>query len=159
MRITLSTLLDVSAEDAWSAVRQSQLLEHVAWPLQVFEPVQPPALPAQWSDGRYLVRPRFFGVLPLGTQWIVISTLEQGPDRYRLRDNGNGTLVSRWDHLITIEPVTGNRCRYIDEVEIEAGPLTLPIAAYAQLFYRHRQRRWRGLVASGFKPLSNGRPA
>lgn len=159
MKIALSTLLDIPAEQAWSAVRQSRLLEHVASPLQAFEPVDPPALPEQWSDGSYLVRLRLFGWLPLGTQWIVISTLEQGPDRYRLRDDGRGALVAKWDHLITIEPITRNWCRYTDEVEVQAGFLTPAITAFAHVFYRHRQRRWRGLVAAGFKPLLQGEPA
>lgn len=45
MRIKLSTILEVPADRAWSAVGQSRLLEYVAHPLQVFEPLDPPALP------------------------------------------------------------------------------------------------------------------
>lgn len=156
MRVRLSTILDVPAERAWAAARQPRLLDHVAHPLQVFEPIEPPVMPDTWTDGRYLVRPRMFGVVPMGTQWIVISTLERGPDRYCLRDDGHGSLVSRWDHLITIEPITAGRCRYTDEVEVRAGPLTPFVWAFAHLFYRHRQRRWRALVASNFVPLATG---
>lgn len=154
MRVRLSTILDVPAERVWAAVRQPRLLDHVAHPLQVFQPIDPPVMPATWADGRYLVRPRMFGVVPMGEQWIVISAPEQGPIRYRLRDNGHGTLVSRWDHFITIEPITADRCRYTDEVEVRAGLLTPFVWAFAQLFYRHRQRRWRALVASDFAPLA-----
>lgn len=156
MRITLSTKLNVPAERAWTAVRQPALLDFVAYPIQVFEPVDPPFLPKTWAEGRYLVRPRMFGVLPMGTQWIVISTLDQGPSRYRLRDNGHGTLVRRWDHVITIEPIDAQRCHYTDEVEVRAGLLTPFVAAFAHIFYRHRQSRWRELVASDFAPLASG---
>lgn len=159
MLIRRSTILDVSAERAWTMVRQSRLLKHVAHPLQIFEPVDPPRLPAIWTDGRYRVRCRAFGLIPIGEQWIVISTVEAGPDRYVIRDNGHGDLASRWDHLITIRPVSANRCRYTDEVEVRAGPLTPLVAAFAWIFYRHRQRRWRQLVASDFAPLAAGAAA
>jgi hypothetical protein len=37
-----------------------------------------------------------------------------------------------------------------DTVEVRAGVLTPFIWLFAQLFYRHRQRRWRALVARRF---------
>jgi len=40
--------------------------------------------------------------------------------------------------------------RYIDDVEIHAGPLTVPAWLFAQLFYLHRQRRLSRVVAAGF---------
>lgn len=156
MLIRRSMILDVPAERAWAMVRQSRLLEHVAHPLQVFEPVEPSRLPEIWTDGGYRVRCRTFGLIPTGEQWIVISTVDAGPERYVLRDNGHGDLARRWDHLITIRPVSANRCRYTDEVEVRAGLLTLFVAAFAWIFYRHRQRRWRQLVASDFAPLAAG---
>lgn len=159
MLIRRSTILDVSAERAWAVVRRPDLLEHVARPLQGFEPVDPPRWPATWVDGRYKVRLRMFGIVPMGEQWIVIETLAARPGTYRLRDNGHGDLVRRWDHLITIEPASADRCRYTDEVEVRAGLLTPFVAAFAWVFYRHRQRRWRGLVASDFAALATGEAA
>lgn len=156
MRIQRSMVLDVSAERAWAMVGRPDLLQHVVYPLQVFEPMDPDALPAVWSDGRYKVRCRMFGIVPVGEQWIVISTVEAGPGRYVLRDDGHGDLATRWDHCITIRPISIDRCRYTDEVEIEAGLLTPFVVAFAWVFYRHRQRRWRALVASDFAPLAPG---
>jgi len=40
--------------------------------------------------------------------------------------------------------------RYTDDVEIHAGPLTVPAWLFAQLFYFHRQRRLNRLVMAGF---------
>jgi len=37
---------------------------------------------------------------------------------------------------------------YTDEIEIQAGWLTPGIWLFAQLFYRHRQRRWKALLRS-----------
>lgn len=159
MRVTLSTILDIPAERAFAEVETSRLLEHVAAPLQVFEPVDPPALPARWAEGSFLVRLKMFGLVPIGTQWIVITVPARGPDRYQVRDNGHGTLVSRWHHLITIEPLAADRCRYTDEVEVRAGVLTPFVWAFARLFYAHRQRRWRRLVASGFAYRTAGAAA
>ena len=159
MRIRLSSVLDVSAERAWAAVRRPSLLHYVAYPLQTFEPINPPTWPPTWADGRYKARLRMFGVLPIGSQWIVISNLADGPRSYRLRDNGNGSLVRQWDHLITIEPITASRCRYTDEVAVRAGLLTPAVTAFAYLFYLHRQRRWRKLVAFDFAPIGMGAAA
>ena len=149
-------VLNVSAERVWAMVRRSALLEHVASPLQTFEPLDPLALPAVWTDGSYRVRCRMFGVIPVGEQWIVISTVETGPDCYVIRDNGHGDLATRWDHRITIRPLTGGSCHYTDEVGVKAGLLTPFVASFAWIFYRHRQRRWRALVASDFAPLVRG---
>lgn len=150
MRVKLSTVLDVPAERAFAEVETSRLLEHVASPLQMFEPLDPPGLPERWADSSYLVRLKLFRLIPIGTQWIVITVPGRGPNRYQVRDNGRGSLVSRWDHLITIEPLSADRCRYTDEVEVRAGLLAPFVWAFARLFYAHRQRRWRDLVARGF---------
>lgn len=156
MRVTLTSVLDIPASVAWQWVSTPALLTYVAAPLQDFEPIDPQAFPAVWSPGRYLVRLRMFGVVPIGTQWIVISVPEAGPARYRLRDDGSGSLVSTWDHWITIDPLEGNRCRYTDEVEIQAGWRTPFVWLFARLFYTHRQRRWQRLVASRFSALTVG---
>jgi hypothetical protein len=55
----------------------------------------------------------------------------------------------RWDHWIAIEPERRGT-RYTDTVHIDAGLLTPLIVAFARIFYRHRQRRWRRLAKSGF---------
>lgn len=156
MRAALSTVLDVPADRAFAEVETPRLLEHVAAPLQPFEPLDPPALPERWIDGSYLVKLKMFGLVPIGTHWIVVTVLARGPERYQVRDNGRGTLVSLWDHLITIEPLTADRCRYTDEVEVRSGLLTPFVWAFALPFYAHRQRRWRRLVGSAFAYRSEG---
>jgi hypothetical protein len=40
--------------------------------------------------------------------------------------------------------------RYTDDVEINAGPVTVSAWLFAQLFYFHRQRRLNRLVMAGF---------
>jgi hypothetical protein len=51
-------------EEAWVHVRSSRLLTFVTYPMQVFEPIDPPVLPTSWSAGSYIVGLRFLGFLP-----------------------------------------------------------------------------------------------
>jgi hypothetical protein len=155
MKVRLETKLPVPAEAAFAAVTTPRLLEHVAAPLLRFRPLDPPAFPDRWTPGRYRVAMRAFGLVPLGRQWIEISFLEPDAEGARgVRDNGSGDLVRVWDHLIRIRRLDGESCLYRDEVEVKAGLLTPFIWAFAQLFYRHRQRRWRALAARGLQEIA-----
>lgn len=146
MQLALSTILAIPAPEAWQRVQTSALLQYVSAPVLAFTPLEPASLPQVWADRAYRVRMALFGLLPLGSQWIDISRPTAGPQLFQLRDAGRGSLVRRWDHLISIEALTPGSCRYTERVEVEAGVLTPFIWAFAQLFYRHRQRRWRKLA-------------
>ena len=67
-----------------------------------------------------------------------------------LRDDGTGQLATMWDHTIRVEPGLGGGTEYTDIVEVRAGVLTPFVWIFAEVFYRHRQRRWRALVKRGF---------
>lgn len=148
----LTTILDAPAARVWAAVRTPALLEHVAAPLVTVEPVDPPTFPGTWDESDYLVALRLFGVLPLGRQWVRVREVEvretPGEQFYRLRDDGSGTLASTWDHVITIRETPDGVTAYTDEIRVEAGVLTPLVWRFARAFYRHRQRRWRRLVAT-----------
>ncbi|HMQ30426.1 MAG TPA: hypothetical protein PKD53_06830 [Chloroflexaceae bacterium] len=149
-----ATILDCPPERAWQEVQTSRLLAYITSPLVRFVPVDPLSLPPVWSEERYLVQMRLFGLLPFGTQWIVITrpVIDGTPGRehYELRDNGHGDFIATWDHRIILRETEDGRTHYTDRVEVQAGLLTPFIWAYASLFYRYRQHRWRRLVASGF---------
>ena len=148
MIVDISTILGCSIDEAVAHVKTPQLLAFVAAPLVRFVPVSPPVFPEVWSAGEYSVALRLFGVVPFGKQAIVISVppTETG---FTVRDAGHSTLINTWDHLITITP-HGSGCHYRDRVEVHAGVLTPFVWLFAQMFYRHRQRRWRALVARHF---------
>ena len=149
--IELSTLLDAPPERVWEEVNRPALLRFVTRPLVTFEPLDPPAFPERWEEREYRVRVRQFGAAPLGWQVVRIERPTPVDGAFYLRDNGRGALARRWDHLITVEPAGPGRTRYTDRVDIEAGLLTPLVWAYAWAFYAHRQRRWRALVARGFR--------
>ena len=148
MIVDISTILECSIDEAVAHVKTPRLLEFVAAPVVRFDPVSPPVFPEVWSAGEYSVALRLFGVVPFGKQAIVISVppTETG---FAIRDAGHSALINTWDHLITITP-HGSGCHYRDRVDVQAGLLTPFIWLFAQLFYRHRQRRWRALVARKF---------
>jgi ligand-binding SRPBCC domain-containing protein len=152
MRLDLATEIDAPLEVVWRHVRTSALLRHVAAPLITFYALEPSELPEIWVEGRYRVGLKIFGWLPFGDQWIVVEHVET-PEGYAVRDNGSSRLIRRWDHHITLTDAGGGRTLYRDTLDLEAGLLTLPVYAFAQVFYRHRQRRWRELARSGFHAL------
>ncbi len=73
--------------------------------------------------------------------------------RRELLSRERGGFVRSWEHRIGIEPEGPHRCRYTDEVSIEAGIFTTAVWAFAHLFYRQGrlQRFIRNL------PVSNSR--
>jgi len=151
VRVERSIRLPASPERVWREVQRSDLLMYVAAPLIRFQPIDPPSLPEIWSEGRYQVEMRLFGLLPLGRQWIVISHPEAAEAGvFHIRDNGAGGLAKRWDHLISIRPAQEGGTLYTDRVEVEAGLLTPFVALFASLFYAHRQSRWLALAQADF---------
>lgn len=151
--VELSSTLDCTPDEAWDRVSTSALLLHIAAPLIRFTPKGGKAFPAIWEPGEYRAWMWLLGVLPIGWQAVVISKPEpQGQTRF-VRDNGYGPLIRRWDHWIEISPGPHGTTTYTDRVAIEAGLLTPLIAAFARVFYAHRQRRWRQLAGTGFAAL------
>jgi hypothetical protein len=148
VKLSLETAIEMRPEIVWAEVQTASLLIHIAWPMVRFLPVNNQSLDSFRSGGRYQVKLRLFGFLPFGTQWIVTSVHEPetGVWPKRLRDNGYSAMIDKWDHWITIAPGASRGTVYRDDVEIAAGIFTPFIWAFAQVFYRHRQRRWRGLA-------------
>jgi hypothetical protein len=84
------------------------------------------------------------GLLPVHRHHLEVVRVDQAA--MTLSSNESGGVLRRWDHDIVVEELAGGRARYTDRVVIDAGPFTLPVVAFAWLFYRYRQRRWRELV-------------
>jgi hypothetical protein len=161
MLVERATLLPCTPERCHDEVLTIRMLQYVTHPMLHFDPVDPAVFPERWEDGEHLVSMRLFGLIPFGRQVIGISRRDRSQEMGRyyaeLRDNGRGTFISKWDHLITIE-AQGEGCRYSDRVEVQAGLLTPFIWLFAWFFYRHRQRRWRALVEAGFDYAAAGWP-
>lgn len=154
MTITLSSQLATSAEVAFTQVKRPTLLHYIAYPFIQFVPSTP--FPAQWQPGEYQTQLHLFRLIPLGHQLIRIELPNRATDgSFRVRDNGQGHLAHTWDHWITIEPFSANRCRYTDRVTVKAGLLTGFVWLFALGFYAWRQYRWQRLVQLNFQPINN----
>ena len=156
MKLDVSTVLPCTVDQAVSQVMTTRLLQYIAYPLVSFESLDAAPLPDTWSAGTQWVSLTLLRFIPLGRQAIVIS-MPPADRGFALRDAGYSSLIPVWDHLITIESVASG-ILYRDRVDVQARVLTPIIWLFAQIFYRHRQRRWRQLVARGFE-YGDGRPS
>ena len=144
MKVDVSTLLNCSAAKAWNEVQKSSLLLHVIWPLARVVPTGTP-FPERWSEGLTIQFKSFiFGVIPIGLRTLHFEKIDH--NNYEIQSREHDPLIARWDHLVSIKPLDDSRSTYRDTIDIDAGSLTLVVWAWANLFYRHRQRRWRALA-------------
>lgn len=153
MRVHLSTPLSAPPEWVAAQLQSTAVFRHITAPLIQFHPARGTEWPTHWAPGELALHMRLLGVLPMGPQTVRISiepTAQRG-GWPTLRDNGEGVLMRRWDHRITLQPLSDGRTLYTDDIEVIARHLPwlmTPLSAlFAQVFYRHRQRRWRQLAA------------
>jgi len=153
MRISLSTALSAPPEWVAAQLQSTAVFRHITAPLVRFRPTGGVRWPTHWSPGDLSLQMWLLGLLPMGPQTVRIS-IEPPPQPGgwpTLRDNGEGRWMRRWDHRITLQPLPDGRTLYTDDIEVVARDLPwlmTPLStAFAQLFYRHRQRRWRLLAA------------
>jgi hypothetical protein len=141
MIVDVSTVLNCSAAKAWNEVQKSSLLLYVIWPLARVVPVGGP-FPERWSAGPTVQCKLYvFRVIPIGVHTIHIEKIDQ--KNYEIQSREHDPLITGWDHLISIKSLDDDRSIYRDTIDIDAGSLTFLVWAWANWFYRHRQRRWR----------------
>ncbi len=113
--------------------------------MATFEPVIGKEL-LRWKRGEvYEVDFRLFGLISFGTHTIRIADFDR--DRFVVRSRESNSHVPVWNHEIFLEPIDNRRTKYTDRVEIDAGWKTLFVYLWAKVFYAHRQRKWKRLLA------------
>ena len=153
MIIHQSSIFNARPEQVWREIQSTRLLHYVSSPLLTFTPVDGKSLPEVWQQGKYAVKMKLFGILPLGEQFIDIAQPSQeecNGHRYAMLDNGYGQLISKWRHFITIDDEGEGTTKYTDLVEVQAGLFTFMVWVFASIFFWHRQRRWKKLIQNGF---------
>jgi hypothetical protein len=144
MIVDVSTSLDCSAAQAWDEVQKSSLLLHVIWPLARLVPTGIP-FPERWTKGlTFQCKSFIFGIIPIGVHTLHIEKIDH--ENYQIQSREHDALIAQWDHLVSIKPLDDSRSIYRDTIDIDAGSLTFVVWAWANWFYRHRQRRWRALA-------------
>ena len=146
MRLRCSSVQACSRDRLAAELARPVLLCRIAWPILTFTPVDPPVLDQRWAFQPYVFSLRLGGRVPLGEHTIHPRPPAGGDEVWH--DAGHSDLVTVWDHRIELRDVHG-MTRYTDVVEVRAGVLTPVAWLFAQVFYRHRQRRLNRLVAGG----------
>lgn len=144
MKVKISTDLACPAIDAWQTVIQSATLSYVALPLAKIEASRA-SFPKNWIQAQTIYcKSYLFGFIPVGERTIYFERVDSAEKEIQSRESD--PLIRRWDHLITVKPTSKSSCTYCDEVVIEAGLMTFFVWAWANWFYRHRQKRLADLV-------------
>lgn len=152
MLARISTTFECTAEQFWDKIVEPKSLQYVAAPLLRFEPLVAGELDGEWIVGKtYEVRLSALGFLPVGRHRIEIVAIDRTTNTIESQESGS--LARVWNHTIRFHPAGTGQLRYTDAIEIKAGVLTVFIWAFAHLFYRHRQRRWKELLASDGRPM------
>ncbi len=141
--VRVGTELGASPERVWAALKRVDTLRYITRGLLGFRPLG--SVPDELGPGDVVrVRLLFFHVLPAWTHEIRIVAVDE--EARRIETTEHGGSVKTWNHVLSVDPAGPGRTRYGDTIEIDAGPLTRLVCAYARLFYRYRQWRWRRLA-------------
>jgi len=149
MFIILSTNLDCPPEKAWNEVKTADLLRRIAAPILEFRPEAGTVLPERWVPGgpdTFRVSLRLLGILPMGRHEIRVRYIDE--ERREIYTNERGSMTPVWNHRITMRPSEDGKTIYTDELEIKAGWRTPFVWIFTQIFFHHRQRRWRCIARS-----------
>lgn len=138
MKVVLETFFDVSASRMFQEVQKTSHFFYITKGMVRFVPLSD--LDETWKEGSHVMKMYLFGWIPFGKQTLHIT---YNAEQREMLDNGKGKFITKWNHLIRVEPVGVDRCKYTDAIEIEAGLLTFPVYLFARCFFRYRQTRWR----------------
>jgi hypothetical protein len=158
MKVDVSTELNCSAVKAWNEVQKSALLLQVIWPLARIASVDGRSFPERWTEGLTVqCRSYLFGFIPAGVRNLHFQRIDQV--NFEILTLENDPLVKSWTHAISIKPLGQDRSIYRDVIDIDAGRLTVLVWAWADWFYRHRQRPLactrKVLVKGALRPRGN----
>ena len=143
MIASVETDLPTSVEKAWAALLQRDTFLYITRGMLGFSGAE--RWPETFEEGAEIeTRMAFFHVIPGWRHTLRIVRVDE--ERMELVSEEKGGPVRRWNHRISLEELPGGRCRYTDEIDIRAGVLTPAVWAFAQIFYRYRQNRWRRLA-------------
>ncbi len=141
----ISTRLACSEGELWHKIIEPVSLQFVASPILSFVPVREDGLSGEWQVGiPYQLKLYFMKLIPLGSHTIQLMRIDK--DANMIVSQESGLLARFWKHIICFREVAPGVVSYTDEIEIRAGWLTPAIWLFAQIFYRHRQRRWKVLL-------------
>jgi len=145
MKATISTIIHANGNKMWEELQKTSSLMYVASPILIFKSQDGRELPSKWEVEReYPLKVYTFNIVPLGKHYIIVKRIDA--KNKEIFTNEFGSLTKTWNHLVRVHVLGENIIKYTDEIEIKAGMLTAFIWMFAQVFYRHRQRKWKKLL-------------
>jgi hypothetical protein len=139
MTIRVTSIFPADRETVFEKLQEISTLQYICSPIAKFTPIDEQHI---WVSGAcFRFNLRVMG-LNFGVHTINVDKFDL--DKITTRENNKSVPV--WNHIITLEKHSNNYTKYTDIVEIKAGWKTIFIWIWANLFYRHRQRRWRKLL-------------
>lgn len=144
MKAKISTVIKTSENQMWEELQKVSSLMYVASPILKFKPQKGHSVPEKWVLGtEYKLKLSLFGIFPLGDHFIKLVELNKEENLIISIEHGN--LTKAWNHIIKFNAIDDQTIEYTDEIEINAGILTILIWLFAHIFYRHRQSKWKKL--------------
>ena len=144
MIICRMTRLHASASRVWEELQRLSTFAYVASGLLGFRldgPVEDRFVAGHVYRGRLWLG----HIVPAWQHQIKIIRVDAGSREILTNESGGPLRV--WNHRLSVAEESADSCLYTDEIELDAGWLTLPTWVMADLFFRYRQARWRRLAA------------
>jgi hypothetical protein len=142
VRVTRHSIFPASADTVWEILQRRETLGYITRGMMTFEEVDVPDELREGSVAR--LRVKTLNLPPAMDYEIRFARID--PAALEVVTHEHGGMIKSWIHRITVEPLSAQRCIYTDRIDIDAGPMTPLVWAYAGVFYRVRQRRWLDLL-------------
>lgn len=146
MDIRLKLTLDADIETVWDALARPAQMQAAASPLIRVRSREEGGFPPKWIPNTpHLVELSLFGLIPLGTQ-IVEPHFEIRPHGERLvidsgaPVSGPMTLLTQWEHRMTISVINDTQTLYLDRLRIRGGWVTIPLGIGLWFMWQLRGR-------------------
>jgi hypothetical protein len=141
----ISTILDTTPDKLWSRIKHPDSLIYVCKPILYFAPKNNTKLDSYWEvDKAYNLNLFLFKYIPFGSHKLTIKSINTSSNEIVSQESG--LLAKTWNHTISFKSINAKQIRYTDTLEIKSGLITIFVWIFAQIFYRHRQKKWRKLL-------------
>lgn len=152
--VRVATEIPVPAREGFDLAHRLEVFDHVVWPvirIGLSDDLRARAGdPNAFGQGDTMSgRLRILLIFPAWRHELtIVEDGETAEGAFEIYTNEHGGPMRVWNHRLTFEPTGELSCRYTDEVELDGPRLLLPgNVAFARLFFRYRQWRWRRMLA------------
>ena len=140
LKIRISRILFNTSEKIWEKLINVETLIEICKPMARFKLISKEN-EVKWETSKeYIFKLYIYGFIPFGKHKIFLEKVDKGNKIIQSKECNK--IVSIWDHKIIMEQNGENTIEYTDEVDIYAGIITIFVALWAKMFYKHRQRKW-----------------